>query len=275
VITLSDEMQDVKVLRDPMNRARKVIVHFNPVRVDALATSLLYQLPRQIVLAPGETKEIPLRYTDPLSPDTRVSAQDLSAEYSFSSRSGRGDALHSSLTFVGGISFGANAGSATVRNDAAVTGYLWQLDVAGRGIYLYDRDSREAVNEDLKIGREIDFDMPFNASADHAQDVANKLLSLWGTPTSEVHGVSFNASRNAALADAMLAGDIGTRIHLEETKTALDADFYIQNRTIGPITHKNNVPVAWGVTPAFAGEKGWILEHADRSELGLTTRLWL
>ena len=274
VATLSDAMQSVNVVRNKDKRVRSVTVFATPTRVDAAATTVLYEHTKEIALEPGQSKSFDAYYVDPTGQGARVALVEpvtpvAGTDYEFSSTSGSGDDLNSDLAVT--VDNGGNAALVTVKNNAGVQGYVQVgLQLRGKGVYIYDRESVTKTNSAVNSGRELSFVMPYNDSLDRAGDIAQFILNQWSEDFSTVEGVRFIANRSAALMAAAINVVPGNLVHLEETQTGLDHDFYCNMRAWEIHAGGRFIAVDWAVTPAVSAQV-WRLDSTELSILDSTT----
>ncbi|KAA3644564.1 MAG: hypothetical protein DWQ07_14185 [Chloroflexi bacterium] len=274
VATLSDSMQSVNVIRNKDNRVRSVTVFATPTRVDAAATTVLYEHTSEISLAPGQSKSFDAYYVDPTGQGARVAMVEpvqpvAGTDFEFSSTSGSGSDLNDDLGVT--VVHGGNAARVTVKNNAGVQGFVQVgFQLRGKGVYIYDRESVTEVADGVNSGRELSFVMPYNDSLDRAGDIAQFILNQWSEDFSTVEGVRFVANRTEALMAAAINTVPGNLVHLEETQTGLDNDFYCNMRSWEIYAGGRFIPVEWAVTPAVSAQV-WRLDSTVLSVLDSTT----
>lgn len=254
VATLENSMVSMAARRSRKKRIKAVRTTVYPAEVDAAATTKLFSLQREIVLAPGESVKFTGRYVDPTS-RKRIAGTDIvtplvaGTHYKFSSSSGSGEDLNSDLTIVS-FSPGADSGEIEVRNDAAVTGYLWFMEWYGKGIYRDSPLDYTAENENISHGVVLRFDMPYQDDFDLGISIAEALESFYEENETDVQEVRFIANRSETLMDALLDVEPGMLVGIMEDVTGVNGLFYANGHDY--IIHKGGrrVDVVWSLVPA-------------------------
>lgn len=205
----------------------------NPVEVGT-AIEVVASVPAEIPLEPSEHKIITLRYIDS-STDRRISAINLQTatagtDYNFSSRSGTqsGD-LNGSLTAV--FTQGANSVSADLTNGSATQkGYV--LPLQARGNKVTTNNKVESISKDTTSintygERTLNFNMPYQSSANVGKVVADELLRRTKDEHTQIKSITYNANRNSTFMGYALTLFIGSRITVTETVSGVSTDFFV------------------------------------------------
>lgn len=281
--SLDNTMHDLVTSRSRDDIINRMLVQIHPRRIDAAATSVLFNLTETnaiIELGSGETKTVVAPYTDPTQRNTRVGGTDMVApvattDYLLNTAAdGSGSNITASL--VVSADFYANVAFLTLTNTNASVGYVTKLQLRGKGIY--DMQHLVLKQEDASSiaqfgGQAFTYVMPYQSDPNVGDGAARYLLSLYKDQVTDVESVSFHACRSAALLTAARAREPGDRIDITETQTGLTSTtgYFIQSVDfeIGP---GNITTVTWGLAPASQSVM-WLLGTAGASELGVTTML--
>lgn len=253
--TLSNTMSGLKVSRTRSQIYNRVKASVNPRRVDAFATTVLYQYDaaQLLTLGPGESLTIIGQYKDPASRAERVGGTDLVApvattDYTFGT--GPDDtSLTASLT-VSAVT-GGNSAIITLTNGAAVSGFVTFLQIRGRGLYAYDPVTLQADDTTSKTtyGEYVlSLDMPHEPRQHVATSVVNKFLAAYKDPRTYVAEVTFWANYSDPLMVAALAREPGDLVTIAETATGLNTTHFI-NGVSYEIVDGANLRASWILAP--------------------------
>jgi hypothetical protein len=272
-VTLTDTMTGLRLKRSRDNKRNYIKTTVHPTSVDT-SDVVLCSLRNEIQLAPGEElDDLEMYFRDP-NGDTRISAYSVvtpvvaDTDFKASSTSGSGNDLNASLTAT--PTAGANSVKWYLKNNAAVVMYIWLLQLRGKGMYLYDPQSRLADNVGAAIRKEVYYDLPYEADTNVAQDVSDEVLTMQENAFTAVESVVFDAQASTTLMDAALTLDVGSRITIEETASGISNDYFIQHVTMNIV--QRSLQVTWIVVPAGLSAP-WILGDAVYSVLNSTTYL--
>ena len=217
--------------RDAIYNRLKVAI--NPRRVDAAATTVLYQYDAAQLLAigPSETVTIVGQYRDPDQRAQRVGGVDLVApvaytDYAFGT--GPGDtSLTANLSVT--ATTGGNSAIIELTNGGAASGFVTLLQVRGRGLYDYDQvvlqdadaASRTAYGEFV-----LSIDLPHEARQHVAQSILDVMLARYKDPRDVITSLTFDAATSALLS-AALAREPGDLVAIAENESGVDANYFI------------------------------------------------
>jgi hypothetical protein len=181
------------------------------------------------------------------------------------------------------------ANSATIRvvNNGPQDGFLTLLQLRGKGIYDYNTSQvtvTSAASAAKYGGNDVTVDMPHQADAAVASDVAAYIIQQCKALLTQIKGFTYWGNQEARLMLAALTLDIGTKIGLSETVVGTAGvippgetqpvsvlDFFIQSVNL-QITEGRLVKCSYGIAPADPFTY-WVLERTGYTELDLTTRL--
>jgi hypothetical protein len=246
------------------------------VRVDT-SDVVLATIQDEFTVQPGETITRTLRYRDPDTGTSRISASSLvdpvaGTDYKFSATSGSGGSdLNASITIT--MTYGANSASAVIVNGSASTAYSQLFQLRGKGIYTYDPVESISINTTSVTAygeRVLQFQAPYQTDSNIASDFSAELLRRYKSPFTDVPSVRFSAS-TAALLNAAVRLDIGDRVKIIETVSGVSREYFINYTTL-ELTPAGVLYAEWLLEPA-ATTQLWILDDLVNSVLDTTTIL--
>ena len=173
-------------------RVKRVVVTGYPMAKDS-APVVLFTNPQQIQIAAGAEVEFSGFFRDPNASSAQtIAAVDVvqpvvNTDYKFSSTSGAGTDLNASLTILS-WDVGSRSFTIRVRNDAAVTGYLWFYQVRGEGLYPYDAITYTAIDTSIKEseGITVNFDLPYHDDYYTISSIAEAILGWYNVEATSI-----------------------------------------------------------------------------------------
>ncbi len=244
-------------------------------RVDAGTTTVLYQLGGAAMAIPAGATVHPFGpYRDPAHEAEQVGGANMQTPVSGTdyvanaAADGSGTDVTSQLTVT--ASFGANGVQWAITNTGTATAYLTTLQARGRGVYDYARVYLEA-SAAMSTGRSVlTLDLPYQQSIPVAQDIATRLLTIYGTPAMRTASVTVHAGRNDQMAAWAVSLGVHDQIDVVDAATGVAARLVIHG-VAWQVRDPDDVRVTWGLTPlSDLDENVWVL---GTSTLDLTTRL--
>lgn len=252
--TLDNTMSTLRTSRNADELKNRVDGFIHPVRVDASATTLLYELENEIPLDAGDTQTVTFKYKDPNNEAVRISAKDVviplvqGLHYRMSAfAGGTGDDASASLTVTS--TAGGNAVKAVLQNTGASRGYINLINVFGKGIYYYN--PVELFVESGDGDRPESYDFYYLSDPYRAKSFLTALHYRASTEITHVDSVSFLADYDATLMGYAMSVDIGDRVTITEAATGLSDDYNI-NRVTYTIQTNGTLRVEWELEPADA-----------------------
>ena len=233
--TLNGVMSEVDVTYDRNRIANIVQARIAPYAVDAAATTVLFELQDVVApeIRPGKTLTLTCQYTDPTT-GRPISATDVvnpPTTFKFGSAGDFTlDDLHANITQANTI--GGNAAIIKLRNTSStVTGFLNDLRILGKGIYVYDiltLEQSDFNSIDAGAGeRRMQLQLDQIVDLDKAKNYASFVLGQLAEPDANLPRIRFLANQTAALAAAAKTMQVSTRFTLVEAATGLSTDCYI------------------------------------------------
>ena len=176
------------------------------------------------------------------------------------------------LSSSGGVNLDADIGGRAIRysivNQNPVPVYVTTLQARGRAVRDF-QPTTHVAGDPQGVVSETNLDMPYKQSALDGQAAADFVLSVLGTPVTDVESVRFLANESDALMRTFLNGEPGSRIRLQETVSGIDADYYV-NGVEYQVREDYSIECTWLVVPAL-NVAYWALGTAGYSEVGSTT----
>ncbi|MBT7192106.1 MAG: hypothetical protein HN916_18185 [Anaerolineae bacterium] len=276
VATLDNSMVSLEAPRIGKSRVRKVLGISHPARVDAAATSKIFELTQEIEIAAGETITFTGRYIDPDQQAQRIAAIDFVAlvadtHYKFSSTSGSGNDLNADLVIVD--TNNADAVDYQFTNNSGVIGYLWFLELFAKGVFIYNTIEHVAEDTSVPKGQEMTFDMIYQDQFNTAKNITESLLAWESVEENERAVVHFKANRNATLMAAAIDVEPGDLVSIAEDVIGLDRLFFANGVELEIGHGGRNVDVWWTCVPARQGQLFCILNLVGSAELNTTAIL--
>ena len=245
-------------------------------RVDAGTTTVLYQLGGTAIAIPAGATIHPFGpYRDPAQEAQRVGGANMQTPVSGTdyvantAADGSGTNVTSRLTVT--ASFGASGVRWTITNPVTSTVYLTTLQARGPGIYDYARVYLEARAATSTESRSVlTLDLPYQQAVPVAQDIAARLLTIYGTPATRTASVTVHAGRDDQLAAWAVSLGVHDQIDIVDAITGVTARLVIHGVS-WQVRDPDDVRVTWGLTPlSDLDEHVWTL---GLSTLDETTRL--
>lgn len=214
----------------------------------------LWRLGETRFIQAGDTWLVWAKYDDPAnSVVTPVSGTDYEAN---NAADGSGANRTADVSIV--MTTYAQSTKLEITNTGTTGFYLTLMRL--RGTLLSEIDTNTSLVEDatsqLSYYLQIDdFDADFIDSADWAGQRCRHILTTKATPVAEIEMTLRPAT--AAILTQMLARTISDRVHIEETQTAVDEDFFIEKirHRWAPGWHETD----WVLLPASAQSVFWVL----------------
>jgi len=275
-LTLSTDMKDLTVERSSKNIYNNVKVTTYPVEINAGAT--LYTSQREIEISPGQDFDFIANFTNALANGARLSGSENhvtpaeNTHYRASSiEGGSGNDMSSDCSVTMG--WGSNSADVSITNNGSERMYVNLFFLVGDALLLNDpviyqkeNTSSQALHGDLTLG----YNMPYQENPNVGVDFGDFFEDRYSTPVTEINSVEFIANKNATLMTAAMTLDLGSRVKIIETVTALSDEFFVYG--IEHTIKNKNLHVKLSLERA-SDEVFWWLGDAGYSELGDTT--WL
>ncbi len=225
--TFDNAFREMKATRRAYKRVKRVTVTVYPMAIDG-SPVVLFSLAEELIITAGETIEFVAYFHDPNASSGRtIAAVDVitpvaGTDWNFSSISGSGSDLNGDLS-VDAFAIGSKSALIRITNNAAVTGYLWQMQFRGKGLYPYDPLSYTTENSEIKEGEgtTLTYDLPYQNDYYTGRDIADALLTWYELEVTEVPSIKFTPTLDADSFARMLACVPGELITVSEDVTAI------------------------------------------------------
>jgi hypothetical protein len=204
-----------------------------PRRVDAAATTVLFNLQSPMAIGAGETAIISGSYKDPTGVAQSVSGISMvtpvaGTHYAcYQNKDGTGTNLTANLTVT--AVFGTGDFKYTIVNSGAA-GYITMAKAVGKGIYT-DIPAEYYLEDAASIAEHGDYplvvEMKYQDDPMVAARWAQVSLFQYKNLISSVDSVDFIASSSGPMMNAFLYLEPGDRVRIKEDVTAIFGDFFI------------------------------------------------
>jgi hypothetical protein len=252
-----------------------------PRKIDAAATSVLFNLEHYITISAGETVTITGRFRDPDQEAVSVAGLDMvtpvaTTDYLMNTASdGSGSDITADLAIT--VTYGANGAEYELTNNNASVGYVTKLQARGKGVYIYrpveyGAEYSTGINAD---GRQtLYLDMKYQNNPLAGESFAENILDIYSQKRLVISGLEYYPNRNNTLASAFMFCSVGDRIHVTENDTNQENDFIIHSIDF-KIIPKGVVACRYGLMSEslLPASDFWRLGTVGKSELGVTTKL--
>jgi len=236
-----------------------------PRRVDSAATTVLASLETEIEVGVGDTITLFLDYRDPNNLASKVGGKDMVApaantDWTANASSGGGGTdVTSDFDLSSTVYYGSRA-KVIATNNGTVTGYLRGpgsddgMQLRGKGLYTYQPINSRATSASsiASFGRRnlpSPLEMPYQNSQAIGAGVAEFVAHLY----SDVANVPTKCrplTEIPATLQACIVRDIGDKITVSETQTAVATTDVFINGVEGEITDGKTVKMTWTLAPA-------------------------
>ena len=232
--------------------------------------TVLASMNEWVYLGPNETREgIRLSFRDPANLNKNVAGIELITEesgvdYIFNSSSdGTGTDLTSNLS----ISRDDSSTFATydVENTSGTLSGFFYLQVRGRLLRSYDKvttiskDATLMKNDGRKL---LTLNMTYQNSIYVGRSFADYLLAQYKTGTAEAYSIGFNANMHEKYMLGLLVADIGTKVEVKESVTAVDAEMFIHGVYFS-IKQHGIIDYRWYLGRELSGTDDWFNLDTD------------
>lgn len=277
--TLTNAMVNLRTSR-PIERVwNKIKMITMPARLDADATTVLYNLAKDIEIQPGETVTITARYRDPDGEATRVSGISIikvmvaDTHYKMSSNvDDGGNDLNADIAVV--ITEGGNNAELALTNNGSSLGHVNLLQVTGRGLYLYapvELIFEDAASQSAYGERALVYKLPYQDNINVGTDFGQKFLATYKDPNTFISACDFIANTSDALMLAALSVEIGELVTITEEVTGIDTKFIVNAQELS-ITADGFIRCKWVLENEDVSVY-WVLEDGSLGQLDSTTVL--
>ena len=252
-------MEPRRSRRDIFNNAKTTIT---PLSV-AIVLSVVGTSDEEIVLEPGETKTIKIRYVD-TGTSRRVSAVGVVSPVSgtdyimYSKSGGQGTDTTANLTATG-TDNGNSMTYVLTNTSTTAKGYIPEHGLQARGYQVTAYNKQDIVYPDSTsintYGQsDLPYVLPYIADPEIAKTIGVELVRRNKDPHTNLPSIQYNANRTSTFAGYAVSHNIGNRITVTEAASSISADYFINGYEY-EMLDANNVNVTYFVERAF-GETG-------------------
>lgn len=258
----------------------KIQVVSYPKEVDAAATTVLFNMDREISIEAGGTIAFTGRFRDPNNEAVNVAGMNMvspvgTVDYTmFTGSGGTGSDITADLAVT--ATYGANGVGYSLVNGNAAVGYVNKLQARGKGVYTYnpiEKNYEYAAGITADGSHILRLDMPYQDNPLQADDFGNILLNQYKQKSTIADSIGFIANRSDLLLAAFVQLQVGDMIHVISSPTNEERDYFIHNISF-TIIPGGVVEVIWGIKPAsYDTFLFWELDSVTKSQLDTTTIL--
>lgn len=251
-----------------------------PRKVDALATTVLFNLESPISLEAGTSAVVKGRYRDPSNKASKVSGRDMVTPAAgshfamYENEDGTGTNLTANMTCT--AVFGTGDFEYTIANTGTTDGYVTLLTAVGRGVYIYDPIDylvEDSASQAVTGLNPVSVEMKYQSDPVVAAGFANITLSQYSNPSYTIEKASFIANRSTKMLAAALFIEPGNKVRIIEDVSGVEGEYFVQNVDLN-IQVGGLVRFAWMLKEGSLDSYGfWELGIAGLSEIGVTTIL--
>lgn len=257
VATYTNQFISADARRHLRTRIRRVITTAYPMAKDA-SPVVLYVLTNPLTISAGAELEFTGTFRDPNASDSRTIAavnviEPVAAtDFNFSTSSGSGSDLNASLT-VQTWEPGARSFRIKVKNTSGSTGYLWQFQVRGEGLYPYDEIGYTAIDSTIaeKDGTTLDYDLPFHSVYTIMVEIADALLAWYSVENTEMPYIDIVATADDDTFQKFLDSKPGEIIAVSEGVTGISANFIVTGREVRIAQAGRHITARLYITPTL------------------------
>ena len=256
----NDLMSDGMIVGYGNTQANRVNSTAYPRRVDAAATTVLYELQKSFEIKAGETiTGFRGSYRDPDNLASRVSGISMQAlvagtDYTATlNEDGTGGDEKAHLTIT--PAFGTEAVIYQIVSDAAHSVWIQTLRAVGKGVYSYD--TIQSVQDDTDSQAihgviPLSLDFKYQSDARKVQQFCSYIISKEAFPRQTVDACPIWANSGSIRMFGFLYLEPGTKATFIETQTGVNADYFIMGYSAEIVNGKH---VLW--TPVLKDDPGF------------------
>jgi len=217
------------------NILNKVTVTAYPKRVDTVEQTL-YSLGTPLMLSPGETKTVTVKYQNATTKEscnaiTELCSQPVATTDYLMNKSKAGTSTNITSSLTVSVVFHTADADVTLTNASAYTGYVTRLYLKGYGVYQDSPIKAEASNSASITAygdRELNVEQQYQRDIEPGRATANRILIMEKDPRTKLEKVTLIANTSSVHMLAFLNIDIGDMVKITESDLNL-ADYYYVN----------------------------------------------
>ena len=238
------------------HQTNRVLGTAYPRKVDAAATTTLFELQSPIKLEPNETKTgIRCTFRDPDGAATRINGTNVTVTPTANTQSdGLGSDVTGDLTWTETI--GTDGFEGTAVNGTSSDMYITAITAIGKGIYLYDYVSMVVEDTDSQTTYQTVQTLNFRAKYQNnpalIQLISAYILAQQRDPHTSVDEATFFANRDGLSMMCFLELEPGMKASFTESMTAVDDSYFIMGYSF---IIKGCNQVYW--TPVLSSDPGY------------------
>jgi len=245
------------------NLVNRISGYAYPRKLDA-SVVVLFRLSQPLAIAPGQTITIKGTFADPAG-GLPVNGQGMIAptattDYLFNELPTGLGTDHTADIVIVSAPYGTEGFTHQVKNNGSYFGYLVQYNTRGYGIYQYNPLEHTASSAASIAARGVRSDalhQQYQQSPAYGALFTNAWVEYDKFPETRINSITFCANYSPTAMQAFLNLGTGDLIRVQDTKTATDAQYYIQGRS-------------YQILPGRIVMVTWILKETLNLVLGLS-----
>lgn len=256
-----------------------IYVSYNPSVVSD-SNEILFTLNRSEAVAAGKTSYLIANYRDENNKDALVTCIDTDVvspvsgtDYLVSYTEGSTDNGASSDLTINLTNRGSGAEMELVNGNSSDDIYINTLQVRGKPIYTYDRETVFTTDE-TDAPNSLSIHLPYCDTRELAEQVMNFYKRVYSDPFTKnyARSITFIGTADSDTEALMLAGKLGKCVTIKEGVNLIDEDYRIINVT-WDILDFGRTAVTWGLYPeeytalVLADSNGDVFVDSDGNEL--------
>jgi len=233
------------------NILNKVTVTAYPKRVDT-EEQTIYSLGTPLMLAPGETKTINVKYQNVTTKEscnaiTELCSQPVATTDYLMNRNKAGTSTNLTTSLTVSVVFKTATADVTLTSSSAYVGYVTRLYLKGYGVY--QDSSIKAMAEDSTSktaygAQELNIEQQYQRDAAAGNILANRIIFVDKDPRTKLEKVTLIANKSDVNMFAFLSIDIGDMVKVTESTLNL-ADYYYVNGIDFNVAEGNVITYSW------------------------------
>jgi hypothetical protein len=262
------------------NILNRVTVTAYPKRVDT-SEQTIYSLGTPIVLAPGETKTVNVKYQNATTKEscnaiTELCSQPVATTDYLMNRNKAGTSTNITANLTVSVVFHTASADVTFTSSSAYTGYVTRLYLKGYGVY-QDASIRAEASDATSITAygdyELNIEQQYQRDSAMGEGLAAKILAMEKDPRTKLEKVTLIANTSSVHMLAFLNVDIGDMVKITESDLNL-ADYYYVNGIEFSVAEGDVFTYSWvlnkqtsysDISLDFSGDESYIkFIHTDK-----------
>lgn len=233
------------------NILNKVTVTAYPKRVDT-EEQTIYSLGTPLMLAPGETKTITVKYQNATTKEscnaiTELCSQPVATTDYLMNRNKAGTSTNLTTSLAVSVVFHTASADVTFTSTSAYTGYVTRLYLKGYGVYQDASIKAEASDSTSQTAygvQELNIEQQYQRETIHGEHISFVNVLKEKDPRTKLEKITMIANTSSTHMFAFLSIDIGDMVQITESDLNL-ADYYYVNGIEFNVAEGNVITFSW------------------------------